>query len=167
MAKQHIDSKNWLTSGTLLVFVLALFLVIFPLLILVVPVIILFNLFGNKTHTKKYNAYLQSIDGTNFFCYNNRTNSKDFIEKHVLPILAPDIKVIYLNGRTPESDYDQTYISTALYRIRDKKGFPYLLKITDGQLIDKSINNDLYNTMNLNKDIGQLAKTMSSFYKSN
>ena len=82
-----------------------------------------------------------------------------------MPTLTPDIKVIYLDGKTPKSDYDQGFISKALYSIKDRKGFPYLLKISDGQLIDKSINNDFYNTMNQNKDIGQLSKKIISFYQ--
>ena len=48
---------------------------------------------------------------------------------------------------------------------KDRKGFPYLLKISNGQLIDKSINNDFYNTMNQNKDIGLLRKKIIDFYQ--
>ena len=84
-----------------------------------------------------------------------------------MPTLTPDIKVIYLDGKTPKSEYDQGFISKALYSIKDRKGFPYLLKISDGQLIDKSINNDFYNTMNQNKDIGQLSEKIISFYQTN
>jgi hypothetical protein len=150
--------------GTLFLLGVGLYLLFAPLLILFSPVII-FCYFDNLVFNRKYRTYLQTISGTNFFCYNKRTNSKDFIEKNILPTLTPDIKVIYLDGKTPKSDYDQSFISKALYSIKDKKGFPYLLKISDGHLIDKSINNDFYNTMNQNKYIGQLSKKIISFYQ--
>ncbi|MBI3520026.1 MAG: hypothetical protein HY062_11800 [Bacteroidetes bacterium] len=125
----------------------------------------MFGYFEHRSFIKKYNQYLQTIDGTNFFCYNNRTNSKLFIEAKILPMLGKDIKIIYLDGKTPKSQYEQKYISHALYSIQDKKGFPYLLKISGGQLVDKSINNDFYNTMNQNKDIGQLSKKIYAFFQ--
>jgi len=150
--------------GALFLCGVGLYILFAPLLILFLPFII-YGYFDNLVFNRKYNDYLQTISGTNFFCYNNRTNSKDFIEKNILPTLTPDIKVIYLDGKTPKSDYDQSFISKALYSIKDRKGFPYLLKISDGQLIDKSINNDFYNTMNQNKDIGQLSKKIISFYQ--
>jgi hypothetical protein len=153
-----------LTIGVLFILGVGLYILFAPLLLLL-STFIIYAYFDNHAFNKKYKTYLQTINGTNFFCYNNRTNSKDFIEKNILPTLTPDIKVIYLDGKTPKSDYDQSFISKALYSIKDRKGFPYLLKISDGQLIDKSINNDFYNTMTQNKDIGQLSKKIISFYQ--
>lgn len=150
--------------GTMFLCRVGLYILFAPLLILFLPFMI-YGYFDNLVFNRRYKAYLQTIDGTNFFCYNNRTNSKDFIEKNILPTLTPDIKVIYLDGKTPKSDYEQSFISKALYSIKDRKGFPYLLKISNGQLIDKSINNDFYNTMNQNKDIGQLSKKIILFYQ--
>ena len=150
--------------GALFLCGVGLYILFAPLLILFLPFII-YSYFDNLAFNRKYNDYLQTISGTNFFCYNNRTNSKDFIEKNILPTLTPDIKIIYLDGKTPKSDYNQSFISKALYNIKDRKGFPYLLKISNGQLIDKSINNDFYNTMNQNKEIGQLSKKIISFYQ--
>ncbi len=166
MVTRQINFKSWLTIGILFLFGVGLYILFAPLIILALPFII-WSYFDNIAFNKKYKTYLHTINGTNFFCYNNRTNSKDFIEKNILPTLSPDIKVIYLDGKTPKSDYDQSFISKVLYSIKDRKGFPYLLKITDGQLIDKSINNDFYNTINQNKDIGQLSKKILSFYQTN
>ena len=166
MVTRQINLKSWLTIGTLFLIGVGLFLLFAPLIILALPFIV-WAYFDNLAFNRKYKAFLQTIDGTKFFCYNNRTNSKDFIEKNILPALTPDIKVIFLDGKTPKSDYDQSFISKALYSIKDRKGFPYLLKISNGQLIDKSINNDFYNTMNQDKDIGQLRKKIVSFYQSN
>ena len=164
MTTRQINFKSWQTIGTLFLFGAGLYILFVPLLILFLPIFI-WSYFDNISFNRKYRDYLQTINGTNFFCYNNRTNSKDFIEKNILPTLTPDIKVIYLDGKTPKSDYNQGFISKALYSIQDRNGFPYLLKISEGKLIDKSINNDFYNTMNQNKDIGQLRKKIVSFYQ--
>ena len=164
MVTRQINFKSWLTIGTLFLFGVGLYLLFAPLIILAVPFII-WSYFDNLAFNRKYNDYLRTISGTNFFCYNNRTNSKVFIEKNILPTLTADIKVIYLDGKTPKSEYDQSFISKALYSIKDRKGFPYLLKISNGQLIDKSINNEFYNTMSQKKDIGQLSKKIISFYQ--
>lgn len=164
MITRNINVKSWLTIGTLLLFGVGLFLLFAPLFILGLPFII-WSYFDNLAFNKKYKTYLQTINGTNFFCYTSRTSSKDFIEKNIIPTLMPDIKVIYLDGKTPNSDYDQGFMSKALYDVKDKKGFPYLLKITNGQLIDKSIKSDFYITMNQNRDIEQLKAKIISFYQ--
>lgn len=160
----QLNGKKCLTNGALFLFGIAFYIILSPLIILSLPLIV-WLYFGNLAFNKKYKTYLQTIDKTKFFCYNNRTNSKDFIEKHVLSKLSPEVKVIYLDGRVPKSDYEQRFISKALYSIKDKKGFPYLLKVKDGQVIDKSINNDFYNTMNQNKNIEQLSRKINSFYQ--
>lgn len=159
-----MNFKNGLTIGAIILLVTGVFLLFLPLIILA----LLFQIFAyheNRAFNQKYTEYLQAISGTNFFCYNNRSASKDFIEKNILPTLSPDIKIIYLDGKIPKSDYDQRFISTALHSIKDRKGFPYLLKVSNGQLVDKSINNEFYNTMNQNKDIEQLSKRILSFYQ--
>ncbi|MDI6403017.1 hypothetical protein QLX67_13505, partial [Balneolaceae bacterium ANBcel3] len=152
MVTRQINFKSWLTIGMFFLLVVGLYILFLPIIIIAIPFLI-WSYFDSLAFNKKYNDYLQTISGTNFFCYNNRTNSKDYIEKNILPTLSTDIKVIFLDGKTPKSEYDQRFISKALYSIKDRKGFPYLLKISDGQIIDKSINNDFYNTMNQNKDI--------------
>jgi hypothetical protein len=72
--------------------------------------------------------------------------------------------VVYVNGKDPITKLDKKYISHALYSIKNKNGFPYLLKIENGALIEHSINNEFYNTMNQKKDIGQLINKINSFY---
>lgn len=164
MFTRQINFKSWRTVGSLFLIVVGFFILFAPLLILFLPLAI-WSYFDNIAFNKKYKIYLQTINDTNFFCYNNRANSKNFIEKNILPILPSDINIIYLNGRNPKSAFEQKFISRLLYTIKDRKGFPYLLKISNGKLIDKSINNDFYNTMNLNKDIALLRKKIIDFYQ--
>lgn len=119
-----------------------------------------------NVNRRAYRSYLNSITGTKFFCYNNRTNSQEFIERNILPNLPSDVQLIYLDGKTPLSDYDDEYISMMLYRIKDRGGFPYLLKVVDGELMDCSVNNEFYNVLNQNKSFDKLFKQINSFYGS-
>lgn len=160
-----LETNALLALGLLFLLGLGLYMMTGLLLIWGIPILI-WSYFESRAHSRKYYDYLKSLEGTGIFCYNNRTDSKVFIEENILPILSQDIKVVYLDGKVPKSDLSQTFISEALYKIKDKRGFPYLLKISNGQVIDQSINNDFYNTMNQNKDIGLLMKKINSFYDS-
>ncbi len=113
------------------------FILMLPVLIVVYPI----RFFRRKQFKKKYAAFLANYDGKNFFCYNNRKKSKQYIEHDILPYLSEDIDVVYLNGRNVESDYDTALMSEALYNLKYYSGFPHLMKIRHGELIDTSINN--------------------------
>lgn len=143
------------------VFLIGGFIILLPILI---PMMIYGSIQG-YSFRKKFRAYLQSIEGQKFFVYNSRTNSHSYIKHTILPQLPKDIELVYLNGRTPESRFERKYISHALYSIKDRKGFPYLLKIENGKMIDKSINNAFYNTKNQNKDIQLLLNQINQFYQ--
>ena len=107
--------------------------------------------FRRKRFQQDYVDYLKQHEGTEFFCYTNRRNSRSFVEEHILPALAPNIRVIYLEGREPISQYNKRYISRALYSIR-QKGFPNVMKIKDGRVVDRSLHNELYNVINQKKN---------------
>lgn len=122
-------------------------------------------LFKNYFFRKKYNAYLQSIEGKKLFAYTSRTNSYSYIRQNILPKLPKDVEIIYLNGKDPITNLNKEYISHALYSIKDKKGFPYLFRVENGKMIHKSINNVFYNTKNQNKDVQLLLDQIDQFFK--
>ncbi len=127
---------------------------------------IIFYYFRNKQFNKDYTEYLITINEANFFCYNNKKISQEFIEKNILPFLSSEIKVIFLDGKTPRSDYDEKYISKLLFSIKEKTGFPYLIKVSNGELLlEKSINAEFYNTLNQSKDLSILIDKINSFFK--
>ncbi len=137
------------------------------LVIVCSPILLPFVVYGyikSMLFKIKYREYLKSIDGTKFFCYTNRTNSQEFIESQIIPTLAPDVKVIFLESTAPKSEYERKFISKALHIIKDRKGFPYLLKVSNGQLMDKSINQDFYTTMTQNKGHMELKENINSFF---
>ncbi|TCC90253.1 hypothetical protein EZ428_13315 [Pedobacter frigiditerrae] len=148
--------------------ILLAIVVIVPLLLLFFPVFIFLSIksyFDEKAYKKAYEQYVLKINNANFFCYNNKQSIQKLIEQEVLPLLNNSINVIYLDGRNPVSDFNKSYISTVLYGIKDKKGFPYILKIRDGVVVDKSINADLYYTINHNESMSSLVKKIDLFFK--
>ncbi len=116
-----------------------------------------------KLFDRKYKAYLKTLEGRTFFCYNNRKDSLDFIEKRIIPQLPKDIDLIFLNGRQVVSDFDPVFISTMLYRLKHYQKFPHLVKIVNGEVIDQSINNVFYNILNQDKQINLLLEQIENF----
>jgi len=57
-----------------------------------------------------------------------------------------------LEGRNLKTELPKEYISQMLFNVSDRKGFPYLIKITNGKAIDKSISSLFYNFKSQNKN---------------
>lgn len=143
------------------IFLIGVLIILSPLL---VPVII-YGFIQNRLFRKEYKTYLKSIEGTKLFVYNSRTNNHSYVKQFILPELPGDVEIVYLNGKDPISNLNKKYISHALYSIKDRKGFPYLLRVENGEINDKSINNAFYNTKNQNKDIQLLLDQIDQFFK--
>jgi hypothetical protein len=139
------------------------------ILLLIVSPLIIFSKFSDHIEDKKnqklYLDYLLEIDGHKLFCYNNRKDCLEFIEKQIIPSLPKDVNLIFLDGRYPKSGYSQEFASRLLYGIGDQVGFPYLLKVQGGIVLEKSINNELYNNLNQGHDINVLYSAINKFYQ--
>lgn len=147
---------------SIIIILLALGVLLTPVLLICLPVILIQDYSNNK----KQKDYLITLNGKNFFCYNNRTDAKVFIEKELLPKLGNNIELIYLNGWDVQSDYDKNILSKILYELRNYTGFPHLLKVREGKIIDASVNNEFYNTMHQNKPVDKLLLEIDSFFSS-
>ena len=123
--------------------------------------------FQRKKFEKKYAEFLNENNGKNFFCYNNRKNSKQYIKEDIVPNLNNGIEIIYLNGKKIESEYNAEFISEALYGLKHYNKFPHLMKIRNGKLIDKSINNPFYGVLNMNKSKTELLNKINLFFELN
>jgi hypothetical protein len=154
------STKEVLTIALLVVVAVAFLIVLLPVIVLM----LIGEAINRPKRDKEYYDYLKLIDGTCFFCYNNRRDIQAFIEGNIVSMLDPNIKVIFLNGKEPVSDYEQGIVSRMLYSIQDRRGFPYLIKVCGGQLVDKSINNDVYNTMRQGKNINDLKEKIDTFF---
>ncbi len=132
-----------------------------PIIIISMP----FLHFQRKRFEKKYSEFLTENNGKNFFCYNNRKNSKKYIVDEIVPNLTDGIEIVYLNGKKVESEYSTEFISEALYKLKNYNRFPHLMKIRNGKLIDKSINNPFYNVLNMNKPKNELLTKINRFFE--
>jgi len=155
------EIKNKLLLIPVLVIGIALSIALLPVIIILWPLVF----YRDKTTTKKYKAYLKKVEGCNFFCYNNRQSSQSFIEKELLPKLPKDIDIVYLKGRKPQSKYDNRFISSMLYKFENYSKYPHLMKVRNGEVIDHSINNELYNTFDQDKDVDLLIEQINNFFE--
>lgn len=141
----------------------------FLLLIVITPFIAIFNLFNNHPRVgfiERWKDLIQELDGKNFFCYNNRSDSIDFIEGKIVPFLNKDTEILFLNGKEVESNYPKEFVSDALLNLKHYQNFPHLMKIRKGKIIEKSINNALYNTLNQNQTKEELVLQINNFFSS-
>jgi hypothetical protein len=134
--------------------------VLLPVIVIGIP----FTLFNNWMSERELRKFLNLLGDKNFFCYNNRADTRDFLENELIPKLDKDIEFIYLDGRKPKSKYIQDHISLALYKLKNYSGFPHLLKIRDGVMVDKSINNEVFDTMTQNKPLDKLLSEINIFF---
>ncbi len=95
-----------------------------------------------------YRDFLALNEGRSFFVYTNKRKPLSFIVQRVLPELPPQIRIVYLEGRTIRTELGHNFISRMLYYdTRARGGFPWLIKISAGKPIVKSINRQLYKAM--------------------
>nr|WP_294934850.1 hypothetical protein [uncultured Flavobacterium sp.] len=152
--KESIGSIFIISIGVLLT------IVTLPLIILISP----FYYFRRRKFEKEYSDFLNELNGKNFFCYNNRKNSKQFIEEAIIPDLSKDIDIIYLNGRKIESKYPKEFISAILNNLKAYRKFPHLAKVRDGKLHDKSINNIFYSVLKQHTPKSKLLREINHFF---
>ena len=139
--------------------------ILLPVLFLpIILVYLVFDFFQSKRFKKRYNNYLLSIEGKKFFCYTNRKNNHHYIEKNIIPNLSGDIEPVFLEGKILRSKYIQEYISHMAASVSDRKGYPYLIKISNGKAIDKSMNNEFYNFKSQNKNPEDLLTLINSSF---
>lgn len=153
--KESIESIFLISIGMLISIVLL------PFYFLMTP----FFYFRRKKNEKEYSAFLIEQNGKNFFCYNNRKKSKQFIEEVIIPHLSKDIEIIHLNGRKIESKYPKEFISNILHSFKTYNKFPHLVKVRNGKLVDKSINNIFYLILNQNKPQSRLQTEINLFFE--
>lgn len=150
---------------------LSAFIIVSIVFLFSIPFIILFfpfSYYKRKKFEKQYSEFLKLNEGVNFFCYNNRKKSNQFIENEIIPNLKNDIEIVYLNGKKIETkNYRIDFISKALFSLKYYSKFPHLMKIREGKLIDKSINSLFYSIKNQNKSKDKLLEVVNDFFEIN
>ena len=147
----------------LMIFVASMF-GFFILLPLIIPSILWLKHLSKKAtqaFLAEYQTFLNENEGQEFFCYTSRKNSKNWIEQELLPKLKDDIEIIFLDGRTPISKSPQKFISHSLYRI-ESIGFPNVMKVVNGKMLDSSLHNELYQVINQRLSTSELIDKVHS-----
>ncbi len=141
-------------------------ILIILLIIPAIPFILIYLHFDNIKFQKNYRLYLKNMNGACFFCYNSRKSSVQFAREIIVSKIDSTVRVIFVDGWKIDCGPDSKYISKMLGDIKEKKGFPYLLKIIDEQVAYSSVNNQFYSIMIGSKPIAPLLHRISDFYNS-
>lgn len=152
--------KQWIGVA-----IIAAFFIVFALLILpIIPFFLIYSYFSDKQFHTRYNLFLEQMNGALFFCYNSRKSSVDFARESIIPELDPAVQVVFVDGREVILVENREYVSRMLGSIKERKGFPYLLKVEDGQVLALSVNNQFYNILNGRKAIAPLLDRINTFF---
>ncbi len=143
-----------------LVYIFLFVLVIIP----TIPFFLVYSHFSDKAFQKRYNLFLERMDGSRFFCYNSRKSSVEFAKEFVVPELAPSVHIVFVDGQKVDCGADGEYISRMLYSIKERKGFPYLLIIENKEVLELSVNNQFYSVMIGRKPIAPLLDRINLFF---
>ncbi len=129
--------------------------------ILFIIVVYPFNYFEDKKSEKEFTNFLIRNEGRNFFCYNNKRFLLPFIEQEIIPNLAENIEIVYLEGRVVKKE-EAHFFGMALRQLKNYEKFPHLMKIRNGKLIDKSINDSNHRIKRMSKD--EMFLEINSFF---
>ncbi|MFD2717630.1 hypothetical protein ACFST9_02815 [Hymenobacter monticola] len=158
--------REQISEAIILLVVIGMVFLGIVLLIPIIPFFMLHAHFSDKQFEKDYSQFLERMAGACFFCYNSRKSSVEFARDVIVPELATSVHIVFVNGKEVEFGADSKYISRMLYDIKERKGFPYLLKIEDGQVANMSVNNQFYSIMIGRKPIEPLLDRMNTFFAS-
>lgn len=138
------------------------------LILLLIPIfVLLFIKFAFRGSRKKreeeYSEFLKDFEGRKFFCYTSRSNSKNKIETEILPFLNPEIIVVYMNGRNPESSFAPTImIARMLYKLNVIE-FPAIVKIEKNRVFKFSLKEKIYSLIHSNKNLVEMISTIEKY----
>ncbi len=152
------------SEKAILVIIVPAVLLVAVVLLPLVPFLLLYAYFSDKRFQKHYQQFLARMNGACFFCYNSRKSSVEFARDVVVPELAASVHVVFVDGNKVVAGVDSDYISKMLYSIKERKGFPYLLKIEAGRVLDLSVNNQFYSIMIGRKPIMPLVDIINLFF---
>ncbi len=139
-------------------------LAVFILVLLPVFICIIIFLYFQKRQDKNYQKYIASLGDKNFLCYNEGTLSRTFIEQELIPTLDSSVELIYLEGDTLVSDYDERQLTAMLYPFKENFEFPHLLKLRNGHFTELSVKFDVHHTVQNPSSSGKLLERIYGFF---
>jgi hypothetical protein len=152
------------SEGATLLIILAVVLLCAIIIIPAIPFVLVYAHLSDKQFQKRYHHFLARMDGACFFCYNSRKSSVEYARDVIVPALAPSIHVVFVDGNKVIGGAESDCMLKMLGSITERKSFPYLLKIENGQVLDLSVNNQFYSIMISRKPIAPLLQRIDSFF---
>lgn len=153
---------------TVLLFLLSFLFLIAILLIgvILLPIALPIAFISNFIDDFRYGKFIRQLEGKSFLCYNNRNDLKEYVEKIIIPSMPQYIEIVYLDGRHVRNEtYDTNQLSTLIYKFEKYSKFPHLFKVRNGMLYESSINNEVYNSLNMGKDVEEIFQKMKAFFE--
>lgn len=133
--------------------------VLIILLILLSPILvplIIYTIIRDWINDRRFESFLRANDGAKYFCYTARKTSCEYVKENVLPQLPPGTRVIYLSDRRnaiDSLDDEIPFFDHIVWRMKKTSGsYPYVSKVSKGDLITISINQKLYSAIKRNAD---------------
>ena len=155
---------EWVSIVLFFIFVVPIIALLGLVALLLAAIWAPFASMQQRAFKRNAQAYIASLEGANFFCYNNRKSSQAFIESEILPLLPSSVDVVFLDGKRVESAYTKHYISHMLYSLKHYAGYPHLIRIRNGKVEEKSINNQFFNHLRDKQPMDGLLDEISTFF---
>ena len=138
-------------------------IIIYTLLLL--AALYFYSWYQERAFQKQFKKYLTAKEGSNILFYNNRKQSKYFIESDVIPRISNSIEPIFLDGKGIKCcEEERKFLERILFDLKHYSKFPHLVKIRNCRIEDLSINNDLFNCINQGKSISTIIKRINHFF---
>ncbi|WP_444915801.1 hypothetical protein [Microbulbifer sp. TRSA007] len=121
-----------------------------PIVLLATPFFLISARRQEKALEEEYKKFLLAHEGSEIFCYTNRGNSVNLIGEFVLPQLPKGTHIVKLEGKKVCTNLNENYISFMLYQLNEV-GFPNVIKISNGSIVDLSLKKKVYSAINQSK----------------
>ncbi|BBM83318.1 hypothetical protein [Candidatus Uabimicrobium amorphum] len=95
-----------------------------------------------EEYMEEYNAFLEEIEGQEFFFYTPKKSSLAFIEEQILPNLSKDVAPVFFSGKECNSELPEEWIRFMLYQ--NRRQYPFLLKVKKGRVLGVSLHHELH-----------------------
>ncbi|WP_156781867.1 hypothetical protein [Leptospira tipperaryensis] len=77
--------------------------------------------------------------------------------------MSPEILVVYMNGREPESTVDKNrMIARMLYKL-NVIGFPAIIKIEHSRALEHSLKQEIYSLINKNRNLVEMVSVIEKY----
>jgi hypothetical protein len=119
---------------------------------------------SDKVGAWRFRKFLRTHEGSQYFAYTNRQRSVEYVRTNILPFLPPNTEILYLTDKFTNLGDETKYLGSIVGEMRKTEGgFPYVSKVVGGQLVTRSINNELYRSITRKVAADNIIKRIDKF----